>query len=403
MSTQAAGSDSPPSQIEYGISKGRQPRREFQRREDLKGTYDPYSGEKGTITPEQREMLGKQDAEWRMSDEERFERKKLESKLKTDKTLTEKEHVRLGELRAKRQAIAKAGEQAKQKYLNGERWHDEVERANSLSSNMGNQRDPNGELSEEDEDSGKEVLEGFHFEGPRSEDNRGVVKESVIAEDSNHLINWTDLMVRWNNLGLPIEEFPKKQDRGGRDALFEANKVLKRIRKIEIKSEDTEVAGDHYDGYEYYGQDEDTKTVDPETLTETINITLNPGFIMQENAIGYLQGKLTPQDLEEIWNTTNEVVIKLDKNGDPKIGIKSANGKGLNLSLEDFFKMTRTEIDGKSYGLETPEIDMTDQEEPEKRYLDIRPIENLLNRLNVNGQPLGGQTPPTYRYLRDAN
>ena len=71
-------------------------------------------------------------------------------------------------------------------------------------------------------------------------------------------------MVRWNNLGLPIEEFPKKKTEEEKTLYSkQANQVLKRIREIEIKSKDIEVAGDHYDGYEYYGQDEDTKTLDP--------------------------------------------------------------------------------------------------------------------------------------------
>lgn len=227
--------------------------------------------------------------------------------------------------------------------------------------------------------------------------------EEIDLADTDY--DFDSLMQRWLELELPVEELPDAQDFIGQDKDVEIQRMKERIRRAEEAMFEKDRIGDGYseDGISNDGKDETTMMVDPETLPGTINVTLSPGFITQESAIGYLQGKLTPEDLEEIWNTTNEVVIRSDENANLKIGIKTANGKDLNLSLDDFLRMTRTEIDGKSYGLEAPEIDSTDQYEPEKRYLDIRPVENLLNRLKVKGQSLGRQTPPTFRYVRDAS
>jgi len=289
--------------------------------------------------------MGIESDSWRLSDEERLERKKLESKLKSKGNLDTIDMSRLVELREKRRRMNEQGEIAKSKYLQGMKWHDETERNNNLPSNAGNSRDPNGELEEQGEDSIEETLEGFHFEGLRDADNRGVVKESALRTESTHssAYEYSDEEV------LPIENDPDEDP-------------FEQLNTIESK----EIIG-------------------------IVNVEFNPYYIIDPSKRAGLENLGTVR-IGEIWAEAK--TVNLSKSGEEVMINISTGDKGfIFMALDDFFRMaTIPQEDGSSVRLETPKINNGSEGS-------VRELNILLERFRVNGKYLGEDRPHEGKFV----
>mgnify|MGYP001582450231 CR=1 FL=1 len=175
------------------------------------------------------------------------------------------------------------------RYLQGEKRYDKTQRTNDLPSNAGLPSDPEAPFAVESDDEivDDDKLPGFHFEGRRPDDNRGIVRQRDIDTDT-------------------------------------------------------------FESRPYVGSSKEYLHLNPENTGGNLHISIHMDQVEDENTFSQLKEMGTTL-IKEIWVNANDVQISRRGKDNATMLFIHADKKGASLlmTLDDFFRMAVVRTDNQ--------------------------------------------------------